>query len=120
MKRILAGGLRLRSSSRCIALFAALGGTAYAPDDHRRQHQEQLGHRHGPARHQRASDIRSDTITGKDIGKDKLGRVPHRGVERLDASKIAHGEERAPASGDSTAKRFAAFDPRRGRTRRSC
>ena len=106
MKRI----LRRRPSPAliisCIALFAALGGTAYALTitGASVRNNSLTG---ADIRDVKGGDIRNYSITGKDIGKDSLGRVPIK-EERLDAAKIGTVKN-AEGVGNSSAKRFEAF-----------
>jgi hypothetical protein len=105
MKRI----LRRRPSPALIisavALFVALGGTAYAltitganvPDN---------ALSGTDIRDIKGGDIRNYSITGKDIGKDSLGRIPIK-EERLESSKI--GEVKVATE----AKGFAGLSPKR-------
>ncbi len=114
MKRI----LRRRPSPAlivsCIALFAALGGTAYALTitGANIRTNSVTG---TDLRDIKGGDIRNYSITGKDIGKDKLGRVPIK-EERLDASKIGTVKN-AEAVGGATARRFDAFTLDNGTSR---
>lgn len=109
MKRI----LRRRPSPAlivsCIALFAALGGTAYALTitGANIKTNSVTG---TDLRDIKGGDIRNYSITGKDIGKDKLGRVPIK-EERLDASKLGKVKAATAADGvgGATARRFDAF-----------
>lgn len=92
-----------------IALFVALGGSAYAfvITGANVKNNSLTG---ADIRDVKGSDIRNYSITGKDIGKDKLGRVPIK-EERLDASKLGKVKSAADADGvgGATAKRFDAF-----------
>ena len=101
MKRI----LRRRPSPALvisvIALFAALGGSAYALTI------TGANIRNGTVR---GADVKNYSLTGKDIKRDSLGRVPIK-EERLDASKL--GKVKSAADAESlagvSAKRFDAF-----------
>lgn len=101
MKRI----LRRRPSPALIvsfiALFAALGGSAYALTI------TGANILNGSVR---GADVRNYSLTGKDIKRDSLGRVPIK-EERLDAAKL--GKVKSAGQADSlagvTAKRFEAF-----------
>ena len=101
MKRI----LRRRPSPAlivsAIALFAALGGTAYALTI------TGANIVNGTVR---GADVKNYSLTGKDIKRDSLGRVPIK-EERLDASKL--GKVKSAADADSlagvSARRIAAF-----------
>ncbi len=106
MKRI----LRRRPSPAliisCVALFAALGGTAYALTitGANVRNNSLTG---ADIRDVKAGDIRNYTLHGRDVKRDSLGRVPIK-EERLDASKIGTVKN-AEAVGGATAKRFDAF-----------
>jgi hypothetical protein len=110
MKRIL---LRRRPSPALIlsamALFVALGGTAYALTITGKnvKNNSLTG---ADIRDIRSADIRNYSIAGKDIGKDKLGRIPIK-EERLDASRLGKVKSAASADGvgGAVAKRFEAF-----------
>ena len=58
----------------------------------------------------RGADVKNYSLTGKDIKRESLGRVPIK-EERLDASKL--GKVKSAGDADSlagvTAKRFEAF-----------
>ena len=92
-----------------VALFAALGGTAYAltitganvPDN---------ALSGTDIRDVKGGDIRNYSVTGKDIGKDSLGRVPIK-EERLESGKIGEVKLATEAKGFAgiTPKRFEAF-----------
>ena len=101
MKRI----LRRRPSPAVVvsflALFVALGGSAYALTI------TGANIRNGTVR---GADVKNYSLTGKDIKKDSLGRVPIK-EERLDASKL--GKVKAAGNADSlggvTSRRFEPF-----------
>ena len=101
MKRI----LRRRPSPALlvsfIALFAALGGSAYALTI------TGANIRNGTVR---GADVKNYSLTGKDIARDSLGRVPIK-EERLDATKL--GKVKSAGAADSvggvTTKRIARF-----------
>jgi hypothetical protein len=92
-----------------VALFAALGGTAYALTitGANVKNNSLTG---ADIRDVKGGDIRNYSITGKDIKKDSLGRVPIK-EERLDASKIGKVKSATDADGvgGATAKRITAF-----------
>jgi hypothetical protein len=92
-----------------VALFVALGGSAYALTitGANIKTNSVTG---TDLRDIKGGDIRNYSIRGKDIGKDSLGQVPIK-EERLDASKF--GKVKAAADADSlagvTSKRFQPF-----------
>jgi hypothetical protein len=92
-----------------VALFAAMGGTAYALTitGANIKTNSVTG---TDLRDIKGGDIRNYSITGKDIKKDGLGRVPIK-EERLDASKIGKVKSAADADGvaGAAAKRITAF-----------
>lgn len=81
-----------------IALFAALGGSAYALTI------TGANIRNGTVR---GADVKNYSLTGKDVKRDSLGRVPIK-EERLDATKL--GKVKSAGNADSlagvTARRF--------------
>lgn len=109
MKRI----LRRRPSPAlivsCVALFAALGGTAYALTitGANVKNNSLTG---ADIRDVKAGDIRNYTLHGRDAKRDSFGRVPIK-EERLDASKFGKVKSAVDADGvgGATAKRFGAF-----------
>lgn len=117
MKRI----LRRRPSPAlivsCIALFVALGGSAYALTitGANIKTNSVTG---TDLRDIKGGDIRSYTITGKDIKKDSLGRVPIK-EERLDSSKIGKVKSASDSDGlaGAIARRFEPFTLDAGGTR---
>ncbi len=101
MKRILRGRSSPALIVSAIALFVALGGSAYALTV------TGANIRNGTVS---AADVKNYSLTGKDIQRDSLGRVPIK-EERLDSSKI--GKVKSAGDADSlagvAAKRFEAF-----------
>lgn len=92
-----------------IALFVALGGSAYALTitGANIRTNSVTG---TDLRDIKGGDVRNYSLRGKDIGKDSLGRVPIK-EERLDSSKF--GKVRSAGDADSlagvAARRFPAF-----------
>lgn len=92
-----------------VALFVAMGGTAYALTitGANVRNNSLTG---ADIRDVKGGDVRNYSLTGRDIGRDRLGRVPIK-EERLDASKL--GKVRAAAYADgvggAVAKRFEGF-----------
>jgi hypothetical protein len=117
MKRI----LRRRPSPALIvsalALFVALGGSAYALTitGANVRNNSLTG---ADIRNVRGGDLRNYSTTGKDIKRDSLGRVPIK-EERLDASKIGKVKSAISADGLAglSARRIAAFTLTTGGTR---
>lgn len=109
MKRV----LRRRPSPAlivsAIALFVALGGSAYALTitGANVRNNSLTG---ADIRDVKGGDLRNYSATGKDIKRDSLGRVPIK-EERLDASKIGKVKTAASADGVAglTARRIPAF-----------
>ena len=112
MKRILRRRPTPALIISCVALFAALGGTAYALTitGANVRNNSLTG---ADIRDVKAGDIRNYTLHGRDVKRDSLGRVPIK-EERLDASKIGTVKN-AEAVGGATARRFDRVHPRRGR-----
>jgi hypothetical protein len=109
MKRILRRRPSPAVAVSFVALFVALGGSAYALTitGANIKTNSVTG---TDLRDIKGGDIRNYSIRGKDIGKDSLGRVPIK-EERLDASKF--GKVKNAADADSlagvTSRRFGAF-----------
>lgn len=82
-----------------IALFVALGGSAYALTitGANVRNNSLTG---ADIRDVKGGDLRNYSATGKDIKRDSLGRVPIK-EERLDASKL--GKVKAASSADGVA-----------------
>ncbi len=109
MKRILRNRPSPALIISLVALFAALGGTAYAltitganvPNN------SLTG---ADIRDVKGGDIRNYSASGRDIGKDALGRVPIK-EERLDARKFGEVKLATEARGFAglTPKRVEAF-----------
>lgn len=100
-----------------IALFAAMGGTAYALTitGASVRNNSLTG---ADIRDVKGGDMRNYSLTGKDIGRDRLGRVPIK-EERLDAFKLGKVKSATDADGvgGAVARRFEAFTLDAGGTR---
>jgi hypothetical protein len=109
MKRILRNRPSPALVISLVALFAAMGGTAYALTI-TGANVKTNSLNGSDIRDVKGGDIRNYSITGKDIGKDSLGRVPIK-EERLDSSKIGEVKVAAESKGYAgvAPKRFEAF-----------
>lgn len=105
MKRILRSRPSPALVISLVALFVALGGTAYALTITGANviNNSLTG---ADVRDVKGVDIRNYSVAGKDIGKDSLGRVPIK-EERLDSKKI--GEVKLATD----TRTFAGLTPRR-------